>query len=80
MLRCSMRFEDNDADFGKRSQRPLDAPSDILPWKTAETGTERRYGYRTEIETTNLRNERLEARVDVLPIASGPASDAWWGS
>ena len=72
MLRCSMRFEDDDANFGKRSQRPLDASSDILPRKTAQTGTERRYGYRTEIETTNLRNERLEAGVDVLQSRAAP--------
>ena len=65
-LLCSMRFEDGHPKIGKRSQRPLDAPSDFVPRKTAETCAERRYRYRMETETMNLRNERTEPRVDVF--------------
>ena len=87
MLRCSTRFEDDHAKIGKRSQRPVDAPSDFLPRKTAETGTERRYGDRTQIETTNLCNECLEARLDVFhsraasPVTlGGEVDDVAWRS
>ena len=61
-----MRLEDDRPEIGKCSQRPLDAPPDLVPRKTAETGAQRRYGYRIEAETANLRNECTEARVDVL--------------
>ena len=61
-----MRLEDDRPKIGKCSQRPFDASSNLVPRKTAETGTQRRYGYRSEAETSNLRNECTEARVDVL--------------
>ena len=45
-LLCSMRFEDGHPKIGKRCQSPLDAPSDLVPRKTAESGALRRYGNR----------------------------------
>ena len=66
MLRCSTRFEDGHPKIGKRSQRPLDASSDLVPRKTPETGAQRRYGYRIETETSNLHKECTKAGVDVL--------------
>ena len=81
-LLCSMRLEDDHPKTGKRSQRPLDAPSDLVPRKTAETCAERRYRYRMEIETTNLPNECIEPRVDVFqsrvapPVTLGGEVDA----
>ena len=66
-LLCSTRLEDDHPKIGKRSQRPLDAPSGVVPRKTAEMiGAEWGYGDRTETETSNLRNERTTAGVDVL--------------
>ena len=65
-LLCSTRLEDDHPKIGKRSQRPLDAPSGVVPRKTAEIGAERRYGDRIETETSNLRNECTTAGVDVL--------------
>ena len=65
-LLCSTRLDDDHPKIGKRSQRPLDAPSVLIPRKTAETGAQRRYGYRIETETSNLRNECTRACVDVL--------------
>ena len=61
-----MRLENDHPKIGKRSQRPLDALSDLIPRKTAETGAERRYGDRIETETSNFHNECIEACVDVL--------------
>lgn len=61
-----MRLEDDHPEIGKCSQGPFDEPSDLVPRKTAETGAQRWYGYRIETETSNLCNERIEARVDVL--------------
>ena len=66
MLRCWTRLEDDHPIVGKCSQRPFDAPSDLVPRKTAETCAERRYRYRMEIETTNLSNEWTEPRVGVF--------------
>ena len=65
-LLCSTRLEDDHPKIGKRSQRPLDAPSGVVPRKTAEIGAERRYGDRIETETSNLCNECTTAGVDVL--------------
>ena len=46
-----MRFEEDYVKLGKRSQRPLDPYSDLVPRKTDEAGAERRYGYPIETET-----------------------------
>ena len=81
---CSPVFHaaDDHPKTGKRSQRPLDAPSDLVLRKTAETCAERRYRYRMEIETTNLPNECIEPRVDVFqsrvapPVTLGGEVDA----
>ena len=71
-LLCSMRFEDGHPKIVKRSQRRFDAPSDLVPRKTDETGAQRRYRYRMEIETTNLPNEWIEPRVDVFQSRAAP--------
>ena len=81
-----MGLEDDDAKIGERSQRPLDAWSDLVPWETAETGTERWYGDRFQIETTDFLGECDEPGVDVLqtraspPVPLGREVDdvAWW--
>ena len=86
MLRRAMGLEDNDAKIGERSQPPLDAWSDLVPCETTETGTERWYGYRFQIETTDFLSECDEPGVDVLqtrgspPVTLGREVDdvAWW--
>ena len=45
MLWCSMRFEDEHAEMGERSESPFDTPSDFVPLKTTETSSERGQGY-----------------------------------
>ena len=59
---------DDHPNIGQCTQRPLDAPADLVPRKTAKTCAERRYCYRVETETTNLRNECAEPRVDVFQL------------
>ena len=86
MLRCSMRFEDDHPKVGKCSHGPLDASSDFLPAESAETRTERGYGYRINSETMDLRNECHEPCIDILqarpapPVTLGREVDdvAWW--
>ena len=86
MLRRAMGLEDNDSKIGDRSQSPLNAWSDLRPWETAETGTERWYGYRFQIKSTDLLSECNEPGVDVLqaraspPVTLGREIDdvAWW--
>ena len=72
ILGRAMGLEDNDAKFGERSQRPLDAWSDPMPCETAETGTERWYGHRFQIETTDFLGECDEPGVDVLQTRASP--------
>ena len=66
MLQSSTWLEDDHPKSGKRSQRPLDALSNRVPRKTAETGAERRNGDRMETKASNFHNECSETCVDVL--------------
>ena len=60
-----MRFEDDDVQIGKRSQRLLNAASDLRPWKSAKAGTERWHSHGTQTQTTDFGDEGHQSRVDV---------------